>query len=62
MTLCVDTTIQNNITRNSARPSTLKPTLEQTWSVSDHSLRRYGYSRIMGHMGSPFGGRGGRRG
>ena len=52
-----------DVTGNSAIRSADPENLpwNQTWSVSDHTLRRYGHSCILGH-GNPFGGRGGRRG
>ena len=47
-------------TLNSAVRSAVPKTLpyNQTWSGSDHLLRRYGHSRILGAYGTPFWGEG----
>jgi len=45
-----------NIAIRSAVPE--NPTLDQTWSGSDHPLQRYGHSRMLGHMEPPFWGEG----
>jgi len=48
--------VTGNSAIRSADPE--NPTLEnQTWSVSDHPLRRYGHSRILGAYGTPFWGK-----
>jgi len=44
--------ITGNSAIRSANPE--NPTLEPNMKLSDHPLRRYGHSCILGHMEPPF--------
>jgi len=47
-----------DVTGNSAIRSADPENSNQTSSVSDHPLRRFGHWRILGAYGTPFGGEG----